>query len=297
LIGISRARQFFEQIAGKIMLADNYSAMTVLAESVDSLRLRIRRLNSMVTASETPGLLCVDHAWFAYSAVDVLTDVSFGIESGEIAALIGRNGAGKSTLLRCVAGWSRLKDGEVLVQGIRLRASEREFRQRLVLVPDTPSFYDDLTAWEHIQFVAQAHRLSDWRAGAEDLLERFGLWRQREAFPFTYSRGMRYKLAVCMALLVEPNVLLLDEPFGPLDPFSMEQLWGQLQQCRQRKMGVLLSSHTMPDYAQPDRYLVMEEEQIILQGTPHALGLSGPPDLNALLRMALESQGVREDGE
>jgi ABC-2 type transport system ATP-binding protein len=248
-----------------------------------------------MAVSEISSLLHVDHAYFAYNAVDVLIDVSFTLESGEIAALIGRNGAGKSTLLRCVAGWSRLKEGEVMLQEIRLRTAERQFRQRLVFVPDTPSFYDELTAWEHIQFIAQANRLSDWRSRAEDLLERFGLWRQREAFPFAFSRGMRYKLAVCMALLVEPKVLLLDEPFGPLDPFSMEHLWDQLQGCRQRDMGVLLSSHAMPDYAQPDRYLVMEVGEIILQGTPEALGLSGPPDLNALLRMALESQGAGDD--
>lgn len=211
---------------------------------------------------------CVSYTYGAYRAV---TDVSLRVGAGELVALIGRNGAGKSTLLRCLAGWDRVTAGEVRLLGLPVERHERQARARAILVPDTPPFYDELSAWEHVQFIAEVHRRADWPAQAERLLRRFGLWSQREALPFAFSRGMRYKLALCMALVVAPPVLLLDEPFGPLDPISADRLWDDLWAYRGEGRGMLLSSHQLPPRAQPDRYLVMEDGAIALQGSPSEL--------------------------
>src|SRR5262249_47826983 len=165
-------------------------------------------------------LLAVDSVSYQYGSLRALNDINFEVEDGVLVALVGRNGAGKSTLLRCIAGWTQATDGEVRILGQSTKQNERLVRHHVVLVPDTPPFYDELTAWEHLQFNAQAHRLENWEERAEFLLDRYGLLSNRDAFPFAFSRGMRYKLALCMGLLIEPKILLLDEPLGPLDPVS-----------------------------------------------------------------------------
>lgn len=242
-------------------------------------------------ADETP-LLQVTDLGYRYGSLHALSEVSFEVEGGgELIALVGRNGAGKSTLLKCIAGWTRPTDGNVTLNGERIDRNERYIRAHVVLVPDTPPFYDELTAWEHLQFNAQAHRLQDWEERAEDLLDRYGLLNNRDAFPFTFSRGMRYKLALCMGLLVEPKLLLLDEPFGPLDPVSADELWYELNRHRGDGMTILLSSHQLPPEAYPDRYLIMEQGEVIAVGTPEQmrteLGVTDSLTLDNLLRAAI----------
>jgi ABC-2 type transport system ATP-binding protein len=234
----------------------------------------------------------------SYGASPALRDVSLTVWAGELVALVGRNGAGKSTLLRLLAAWTRSSGGGIRVCGRDVRRDERAVREHVVLVPDTPRFYDELTAWEHLQFVANAHRKSGWQEEGERLLRYTGLWAQRDAFPLTYSRGMRYKLALCMALLVGPDLLLLDEPFGPLDPVSADRVWTRLEASRDRGMGILLSTHQLPPGATPDRYIVMEEGELIAAGTPDELrGALDIDDLSldTLLRAALDESDEAED--
>lgn len=235
--------------------------------------------------------LVVHSLHYRYGHSPALEDISLMVTRGELVALVGRNGAGKSTLLRCIAGWTRPTQGEVFLQGRDIYPNERWTRQHIALIPDTPPFYEALTAWEHVQMVAQLHRLDQWEDDAEKLFARFGLWSNRDAFPFMYSRGMRYKLALCLALLLKPALLLLDEPLGPLDPLSAGYLWGEFGRYRDQGMSILLSSHQMPYAVQPDRYLVMEQGRLLCQGAPDELradlGLSGDFSLDTLLETAV----------
>lgn len=236
----------------------------------------------------TPPLLLVHQLSYQYGYSPALNDLSFSLAAGELSVLIGRNGAGKSTLLRCIAGWTQTTQGEIRVQGRLINQHERWLRKHVVLIPDMPPFYEELTAWEHLQFVAQLHRLTHWEETAKTLLTNFGLWSNRESFPFMFSRGMRYKLALCLALLLKPALLLLDEPLGPLDPLSADYLWGELVRYQKQGMGILLSSHQMPEGIEPDRYLVMEQGQMPLQGTPEELMAPGETlSLEYLLQTAL----------
>lgn len=240
---------------------------------------------------EQEPLLDIRDVRYSYATQPVLTGLSFTLIRGEVAILIGRNGAGKSTLLRSLAGWTRPDAGKILLDGVDITQREREARAGLVLVPDTPAFYDDLTAWEHLRFVAQAHRLRDWQATADTWLERFGIAASRDATPQTFSRGMRYKLALCLALLIQPKLLLLDEPFGPLDPVSAEALWDILAETANAGASVLLSSHQLPPDALPDRYIVLEQGELLIEGDPETLAVTmGLPDTHSLddvLRAAL----------
>jgi ABC-2 type transport system ATP-binding protein len=227
---------------------------------------------------------------YRYGSLFALANVSFEVRAGEMIALVGRNGAGKSTLLRCISGWTETTEGDVRVMGQSIRQNERLVREHIVLLPDTPSFYDELTAWEHLQFVAQANGWRDWEEEGEDLLRRYGLLPNKDAFPFAFSRGMRYKLA----LLLEPSVLLMDEPLGPLDPVSADELWEEMERHRAEGMTIILSSHQLPQEAHPDRYIIMEQGEVIADGSPDALRrslkLDGSLTLDDLLRAALRAR-------
>ncbi len=247
--------------------------------------------------SDVP-VLVVENISYRYGSLNALSNVSVTAQGGELIALVGRNGAGKSTLLRCIAGWTQATDGDIHILGKSIKNNERMVREHVVLVPDTPPFYDELTAWEHLQLNAQLHGWLNWEDDAEDLLKRYGLFNNRNAFPFTFSRGMRYKLALCMGLLIEPKILLLDEPLGPLDPVSADELWVEMNRHRNEGMTILLSSHQLPYEAHPDTYLIMESGEVIAQGSPDdlraKLKVDGVLNLDALLRSAIKARRASE---
>lgn len=199
---------------------------------------------------------------YKYGVHQVLDHIEFNLPEESITVLVGRNGAGKSTLLRCIAGWTLPTKGDVILNGVSLRESEKAFREQIIFVSDTPDFYDELTAWEHIQFVAQLHGVSDWESDAEDLFDDFYLSNHRDAFPFTFSRGMRYKLALAMALIVSPAVLMLDEPFAPLDATARADLWQRLIDYREAGKLVLFSAHSLPEGESANHIVHLQESQV-----------------------------------
>src|SRR3990172_6455699 len=113
-------------------------------------------------SAQTPPLLVVAAVDYKYGAALALHDIAFELPPGTLTVLIGRNGAGKSTLLRCLAGWTRPASGEILLDGVPLDRMERAARMKVLFVPDTPTFYDELTAWQHLGFIAGLHRLDGW---------------------------------------------------------------------------------------------------------------------------------------
>jgi ABC-2 type transport system ATP-binding protein len=197
-------------------------------------------------------MLLVGNLHYQYGAQTVLNDASFRLPPNQVGLLVGKNGAGKSTLLRCIAGWTLIRAGEVTVNGESIHGQNEAFYRQVVFVPDTPDFYDELTAWEHLQFIAKLNRIPDWEIRGKQLLHQLDLSEHVDAFPFTFSRGMRYKLALSMALLVRPPLLLLDEPFGPLDAVASQMLWQLLRHHAEHFGSVLLSGHTVAANRNPD---------------------------------------------
>lgn len=197
-----------------------------------------------------------------YARADVFGAVSLELKEGCVAFLTGPNGAGKSTLLRCLAGWDAPRDGEIEVCGEPLRGTNRAQRRLVAFVPDVPAFYDDLTAAEHLRFVAQANRLSESDTQAELLMKRFGLSTHGAQLPSSYSRGMRHKLALVLALVIRPRLLLLDEPYGPLDPSAAVVLSELLSEARDAGCAVLASCHHDIPALEPDVRLHLEDGRL-----------------------------------
>jgi ABC-2 type transport system ATP-binding protein len=144
----------------------------------------------------------------------VLADVDLTIPAGRTVLLRGPNGAGKSTLLRAIAGLLPFK-GEILIFGARPRSLEG--RAAFAFVADVPTLFEDLTVREHAAFLSRAYARPEAEERALDWFERFELGGRLDEFPGTHSRGMRHKAALSLALGLDPDLLLLDEPFNTLD--------------------------------------------------------------------------------
>jgi ABC-2 type transport system ATP-binding protein len=180
----------------------------------------------------------------SYGGFQALHPTDLALEPRQIAILTGPNGAGKSTFLLCLAGLLRPSEGQVVIDGHDLYRAEAEARQALAFVPDVPRFYAELTAWEHLFFMAQAHRAGEgFDARAEQLMKDFGLWEARHLYPHHYSRGMRLKLGLLLALIRPFKVLLLDEPTSALDQESTNLLLARLADLRYAGAAILLSTH------------------------------------------------------
>ena len=179
-----------------------------------------------------------------YDSFLALAPASFALSAGEITVLSGPNGSGKTTLLSCLAGLIRPSTGQVAVSGFDLYRDEVEVRRRMVFVPDVPRFYLELTAWEHLRFIAMAHGvLHGFDQQAETLLRKLGLWEARDLFPHHFSRGMRLKLGLALALIRPFEVLLLDEPTSALDSEGVGLLIDELRYYKEQGAAILLSTH------------------------------------------------------
>jgi ABC-2 type transport system ATP-binding protein len=179
-----------------------------------------------------------------YGTFQALAPMDFILNPGEIAVLEGPNGAGKSTLLLCLSGLLHPTSGEILVDGHDLDSDEIEAKRCLAFVPDVPRFYFELTAWEHLRFIALAHNAADdFEMRAEKLMREFDLWEARDLFPHHYSRGMSLKLGLVFALIRPFKVLLLDEPTSAIDDGSKRLLLQHMRDLRAGGAAILLSTH------------------------------------------------------
>jgi ABC-2 type transport system ATP-binding protein len=180
----------------------------------------------------------------SYGSFQALAQTDLTLNIGEISILEGPNGSGKSTLMLCLSGLLRPTMGRIVVDGHDIHADEPAAKRAMAFVPDVPRFYTDMTALEHLRFVALSHDAAEgFEYCAEQLLRDFGLWEARDIFPHNYSRGMSLKLGVLLALIRPFKVLLLDEPTSALDAESSKLFIQRLSDLRQQGASILLSTH------------------------------------------------------
>lgn len=202
-------------------------------------------------------MLEVSHYTKRYGHTVACSDISFNLPGGSVTVLLGPNGAGKSTLMKGIAGLLRF-EGEIKVDG--MANSMPEARRALGYIPEIPSFYPNLTIAEHIEFIARAYRLSDYRERAEELLTRFSLTEHRKKLGSELSKGMAQKLNICLGLFTQPGVLLLDEPFIGLDPHAIKELKATMEELRTAGATLLISTHII------DSVDMLWDRTIIMQG-------------------------------
>lgn len=205
-----------------------------------------------------------------YSKEPVIHDISFKINPGEIIGLIGLNGAGKSTTIKHILGLLRPHSGDIKVLGETIEDDVESYRRHMGYIPESPILYEELTLREHINMTAMAYGLSpeqvEERKGP--LLRRFRLEDKEDTFPSHFSKGMKQKVMLICAFIVEPDLYIIDEPFLGLDPLGIESLIELMISEQDKGRSILMSTHilaTAERYC--DRYIIIDNGRKIADGT------------------------------
>lgn len=196
----------------------------------------------------------------SFKEVEALVDISCTFSSGEVIGLVGPNGAGKTTLLRIIAGLLDSDLGRVL-----LSSGEGISPGMVTYIPETPDLFPLLTLWEHHRFVAMAYGKKDWEKEAHSLLERFEILHKRDSFVGELSRGMKQKVMLSISLMAHHPILLFDEPFLGLDPYSVRELREMIKDLKKDHRILLISSHNLESiYHVSDRVLILDRGHVLL---------------------------------
>lgn len=179
----------------------------------------------------------------AYDLLVVLRQLDLSVERGEFVALLGPNGSGKSTLLRLLAGLTRPTGGTIRVGGWELPNEAAAVRAQVGMVSHKSLLYDNLTALENLQFFGRLYNLDDLDDRISAMLEQVGLSKRRYDLVRTFSRGMVQRLTIARALLHNPDILLLDEPYTGLDQDASAILDTLLAQSYTQGRTIVMTTH------------------------------------------------------
>ena len=204
-----------------------------------------------------------------------LAPLTLDIPAGQLVALVGHNGSGKTTLLRMVAGLLDPSAGTVDVHGQPLGAIGA--RSELAYLADHPTFYDDLSLREHLEYVARMHGVADWRASADDLLDRLGLGPRADQLPTTFSRGLRPKAAISLAFVRPFSLVLVDEPFVGLDQAGKSALVSLFDDAHAKGAALVVATHELSFVSRADRLIALTDGVVAYDGRP------GDTDVNQLV--------------
>ncbi len=182
-----------------------------------------------------------------YRRIPAVDDVSFTIRPGEVLGYLGPNGAGKSTTVKVLTGLIEATSGEVLFHGEDVRKDWPGFQRRLGYVPEEPHLYPQLTGREYLQLVGRLRGLRRvvLEQRMDEMLRLFSLWGDRHSPLSSYSKGMRQKILLSAALLHDPELLILDEPFSGLDVNTALVLRTLIRVLAEDGRMILYSSHVL----------------------------------------------------
>ncbi|MFC3415609.1 ABC transporter ATP-binding protein [Algoriphagus hitonicola] len=189
-------------------------------------------------------------------------DITFQLDGGEVVGLLGPNGAGKSTTMKCIVGLLRKTSGEIYIGGHdHLSVEAKRF---FSYIPETPYVYDLLTVREHMQFIAQAYHVSNWKEKADELMETYDLSDKATKLGRDLSKGMRQKVSICCALLPDPQVLFFDEPMIGLDPKAIKNTKRIFANLKNAGKTILVSTHLIDSVESiADRIMIMKDGKIL----------------------------------
>jgi len=196
--------------------------------------------------------------------------LSFHVEPGAICAFLGPNGAGKSTTVKMFTGLLAPTAGEIEVCGLDPRTNPVELKRRIGVLPEDLGLFDDLTVEEHLQLTASVYGVAKQEAKDRiaQLLRALSLEHGRRTFASACSHGMRKKTSFAMALLPNPRVLFLDEPFEAIDPVTSKIMRDLLQSASRRGITVFLTSHILPVAEEIATQLIMIKKGKIVWDSP-----------------------------
>lgn len=211
-----------------------------------------------------------------YTHKNVLHGISFDVNPKEIVGLIGLNGAGKSTTIKHIIGLMQAKKGSVSINGKTFNENPETYRKQMAYIPEMPILYDELTLYEHLKLTAMAYDIPEdvFEKRLPPLLKEFRMEKKLKWFPVHFSKGMRQKVMIMCAFLIEPPLYIVDEPFVGLDPLGIQSYLQLMDEMKVNGSGVLMSTHilaTAERYC--DRFVILHDGKIRAIGTLEELRL------------------------
>lgn len=223
----------------------------------------------------------------SYGTAPALDPITLEIAEGERVALIGHNGSGKTTMMRIAAGLLDATSGSVSICG--KKAGSLPARASLSFIADQPTFYDDLTLWEHMEYVARLHGVKEWEQTAADLLGHLGLYERADEMPNRFSRGLKQKSAIALGFIRPFDLLLVDEPFVGLDASGKEALLELLASASDNGSTVVVATHELSFVHTVKRVIALRDGRLVYDGPTEGI------DVDRLVRT--EDPAGEHDGE
>ena len=215
-------------------------------------------------------MLKINHFTKTYGEKKAVDDLSLHIQAGEIYGFIGHNGAGKTTTLKSVAGIMQFDSGEILVDGVSMKADPIACKKKIAYIPDNPDLYDFMTGIQYLNFVGNVFGVpaQERSRRIQELGEAFELTADLTQSIGSYSHGMKQKLAIISAWLHQPELILMDEPFVGLDPKAAHTLKGMMRQVCDRGGAIFFSTHVL-EVAEKlcDKVAIIKSGRLIRSGT------------------------------
>ena len=232
-----------------------------------------------------------------------VNELNLEIPKGEIYGFLGPNGSGKTTAIRMLCGLLTPSDGEISVLGLQIPRDAEQLRLRIGYMTQKFSLYDDLSVSENMRFMATIYGLGSAasRDRVEELLNRYALQGMRNRLAHDMSGGQRQRLALAVATLHQPDLLILDEPTSAVDPENRRDFWEKLFDLIDEGTTVLVSTHYMDEAERCHQLAVLENGYLRQSGPPQqlmderkgrVLEVNGP-DLRTVKNLVLEVPGVQ----
>ncbi|MBN1453769.1 MAG: ATP-binding cassette domain-containing protein [Anaerolineales bacterium] len=214
-----------------------------------------------MTLSNYDKFLAVDH-------------INFAVKQGEIFGFLGPNGAGKTTTQRMLTTLLTPTEGRILINGHDLSHDAYPAKRQVGLVPEESNVYTELSAWDNLMFTASIYLVprGERAKRAQELLETFGLWEKRTVKAENFSKGMRRRLSIAMAIIHKPSLLFLDEPTPGLDAQSIRAIWDLIRRMNAEGTTVFITTHQIEEANQLcDRVAIISHGKIAAIDTPERL--------------------------
>ena len=189
--------------------------------------------------------IVVEHVQKSFGREMVLSDVNLTIRPGETCGIVGNNGSGKTVLMKCICGFMRPDKGQILVNGSRIGA-DLDFPEGIGVIIETPGFLTALSGYKNLKILADLKAM----IGKKEILEtlsRVGLDPKMKKPVAKYSLGMRQRLGIAQAIMEDPDVLILDEPFNGLDKAGSADMRRLVKELKSQGKAILLASHNPKD--------------------------------------------------
>lgn len=209
-----------------------------------------------------------------FGEVLAVNGVSFSVKEGEVFGFLGPNGAGKTTTIRMLIGLIKPDEGRAFIMGMDVLEDSVESRELIGVVPEEANPYPDLSAWDNLHLVGMLYGLSkrEIKEREKGLFELLELEKVKGRKVRGFSKGMKQKLLIAMALIGEPRVLFLDEPTSGLDVFSIRKIHSLISKLSRKGVTIFLTTHNVEEAgAICDRVAIMNKGRLLVVGSPDEL--------------------------